>query len=526
DLPNRDRFGRQDVAVQFVLGTVKKRTRVDRKGGTSPRWMDTVMFDITGTGQTALMVEVLLVESATKTEEIGSCVIDLRPVFEEEESDGWHELKRKSSKPAGKIYIEFTFEPRGGRRKPRRNTVAGVTDDTVLPATSLNSGVSNPSSVIAAANAPSLEPAPSSPSVLAPPPPPSSSSSSAYLLPASVPPSRADFRPHSSSAALYRPDFASQYATAHGKKPLPSTPPTGSPYLRPQGTVMPGQVAKPPAANPASIMGLFASPPDTLSPATGVSSLHGSTLPPRQQQSSSLSSLHHHEQVATPTPPLPLPISTGSGGGYTPRPYASEEHIPHHYHHPSNNNGDSGSISNSSSCSSTIINRPPLGSKPLPTTPTPPDLITQQYPAYNPEYMADTPHYDYPESAGHPHHVMPSPYVDMPDPYMYESPYHSNNNIINGGGSSSSSHMHRPLPQPPQTMAPSYDGNTATHHHNPNHSYHNSYQPSAPPLPNEYYDGFIVESPPSMPPDNYSPWTIPPPANPGYPPNHYPSTDG
>ena len=95
-LPNRERFGKQDVAVQFMVGTEKKRTKVDHRGGSNPRWMDTVIFNINGTGQTALMVEVLDVDTS-KTDEVGSCVIDLRDIFEQEESDGKYPVSQLST---------------------------------------------------------------------------------------------------------------------------------------------------------------------------------------------------------------------------------------------------------------------------------------------------------------------------------------------------------------------------------------------------------------------------------------------
>lgn len=40
DLPNRERFGKQDPFILFKLGNVSKRTSTDVRGGQRPRWND------------------------------------------------------------------------------------------------------------------------------------------------------------------------------------------------------------------------------------------------------------------------------------------------------------------------------------------------------------------------------------------------------------------------------------------------------------------------------------------------------
>lgn len=40
DLPNRERFGKQDPFILFKLGNVSKRSSTDVRGGQRPRWND------------------------------------------------------------------------------------------------------------------------------------------------------------------------------------------------------------------------------------------------------------------------------------------------------------------------------------------------------------------------------------------------------------------------------------------------------------------------------------------------------
>ncbi|KAJ1933291.1 hypothetical protein EC988_009166, partial [Linderina pennispora] len=87
NLPNRTRFGKQDSIVELAIGTTKKRTQVDKKGGATPQWNDRLFFSIGGLGKTQLMVRALELDGPHKFEDIGSCVVDLARIFEEEEVD-------------------------------------------------------------------------------------------------------------------------------------------------------------------------------------------------------------------------------------------------------------------------------------------------------------------------------------------------------------------------------------------------------------------------------------------------------
>jgi hypothetical protein len=45
DLPNRERFGKQDPFILFKLGNVAKRSTTDIRGGQRPRWKDDQVGD-------------------------------------------------------------------------------------------------------------------------------------------------------------------------------------------------------------------------------------------------------------------------------------------------------------------------------------------------------------------------------------------------------------------------------------------------------------------------------------------------
>ncbi|KAJ2833988.1 hypothetical protein FBU31_001835, partial [Coemansia sp. 'formosensis'] len=259
ELPKRGLFGRQDSAVELSLGTSKKRTQVDKKGGANPEWNDHVIFTVAGLGKTQLLVRAVEVESSVSAKDIGSCVIDLVKIFEEEEVDGWYALKFKE-KPAGDVYLEFTFTPKTGRKRlhvePPRDEEE---DDIRLQIAPKASNIS-----AATASAPSLPPAPYVGMTLGRPQSAVVGTSGSQTVPAGGlaalgnRPSTSDLRPYS-SASMYNPELAIKYANKHGKKPLPAAPspatmsmgfdnsggiPPASQHLPQQGydqTMMPGQ---------------------------------------------------------------------------------------------------------------------------------------------------------------------------------------------------------------------------------------------------------------------------------------------
>ncbi|KAJ2264117.1 hypothetical protein GGI01_000136 [Coemansia sp. RSA 376] len=258
ELPKRGLFGRQDSAVELSLGTSKKRTQVDKKGGANPEWNDHVIFTVAGLGKTQLLVRAIEVESSVSSKDIGSCVIDLVRIFEEEEVDGWYALKFKE-KAAGDVYLEFTFTPKTGRKRLHVEPPREDDDDVRLQ---VAPKVGNFSA--ATASAPSLPPAPYVGMTMARPQSAIVGLSGSQTVPAGGlaalgnRPSTSDMRPYS-SASMYNPELAIKYANKHGKKPLPAAPspatmsmgfdnsggiPPASQHLPQQGydqTMMPGQ---------------------------------------------------------------------------------------------------------------------------------------------------------------------------------------------------------------------------------------------------------------------------------------------
>ncbi|KAJ2726309.1 hypothetical protein GGI07_000620 [Coemansia sp. Benny D115] len=219
DLPRRSLFGRRDSAVELSLGTVRKRTQADRNGGAAPQWNDRVSFTVSGLGKTQLAVRALEIESSISDKTIGSCVIDLTRIFVEEEVDSWYALKF-NDKPAGSVYLEFTFTPKGGRKNIKKDPLLEEEEYSAFkPEPKL------PKSSDTVASAPSLLQQGSGPHTGDARPSPHLSAVST-LAPVPMRPSTSDMRPYS-SASMHNPDLAIKYANKHGTKPLPSAPAVG-----------------------------------------------------------------------------------------------------------------------------------------------------------------------------------------------------------------------------------------------------------------------------------------------------------
>ncbi|KAJ1808504.1 hypothetical protein LPJ75_004574 [Coemansia sp. RSA 2598] len=248
ELPRRGIFGRRDSAVELMLGTVSKRTQIDKKGGASPQWNDRVTFTVSGLGKSQLHVSAIEIESAVSHKVIGSCVIDLARIFAEEEVDSWYALKH-SDKPAGDVYLEFTFTPKGGRKNIRKDPLEHDHDNPLFQ-TAPRSDQFNDT----VASAPAL--------FQEPPPrldarPNSISHPVSAGPPIALRPSVSDMRPYS-SASMHNPDLAIKYANKHGTKPLPAAPAQSlpvsvadpalamavghSPMMGYDQTILPGQV--------------------------------------------------------------------------------------------------------------------------------------------------------------------------------------------------------------------------------------------------------------------------------------------
>ncbi|KAJ1722756.1 hypothetical protein LPJ53_002854 [Coemansia erecta] len=226
ELPRRSLFGRRDSAVDLKLGTVNKRTQIDKKGGASPQWNDRVSFTVSGLGKSQLQVTAVEIESTVSSKTIGTCVVDLAKVFVEEEVDGWYTLKY-NDKPAGDVYLELTFTPKDGRKNIRKDPLADI-----------DSPMFHTEPKLPRAN----DTVASAPSMLQEPKLPAESRPSPHLTPASLAapiamrPSMSDMRPYS-SASMHNPELAIKYANKHGIKPLPPAPSPGMPMSMTESAV-------------------------------------------------------------------------------------------------------------------------------------------------------------------------------------------------------------------------------------------------------------------------------------------------
>ncbi|KAJ2400028.1 hypothetical protein GGI23_002297 [Coemansia sp. RSA 2559] len=218
NLPRRGFFGRGDSRVDLTLGTSKKQSQVDKKGGSSPEWNDRVHFAVGGLGKTQMHVAAVELDSTISQKTIGTCVIDLTEVFEEEEIDGWYSLTRHD-KPAGDVYLEFTFTPKGGRTKPSKLDMSDDEEEENIP----QLAPSRLSASGTVASAPIMMQHDLTGSVTSFSAPSISSASTVPALSAPMRPSLSDLRPYS-SASMHNPELANKYAQKHGTKPLPMAP--------------------------------------------------------------------------------------------------------------------------------------------------------------------------------------------------------------------------------------------------------------------------------------------------------------
>ncbi|KAF9087160.1 hypothetical protein BGX29_001003 [Mortierella sp. GBA35] len=111
DLPNRERFGKQDPFILFKLGNVSKRSSTDVRGGQRPRWKDEqiniYMYESDAKDATSLYV-ICLDEDHQRNDFIGNCVVNLTKVLEQGEHDDWFELTFKG-REAGELLLQLTY---------------------------------------------------------------------------------------------------------------------------------------------------------------------------------------------------------------------------------------------------------------------------------------------------------------------------------------------------------------------------------------------------------------------------------
>ncbi|KAG0013929.1 hypothetical protein BGZ81_000760 [Podila clonocystis] len=122
DLPNRERFGKQDPFILFKLGNVSKRSSTDVRGGQRPRWNDEqiniLMYQSDAKDATSLYVS-CMDEDHQKNDLIGDCVINLAKVLERGEHDDWFELKYRG-REAGELMIQLTYYSRDPQNPTNR----------------------------------------------------------------------------------------------------------------------------------------------------------------------------------------------------------------------------------------------------------------------------------------------------------------------------------------------------------------------------------------------------------------------
>ncbi|KAK3826190.1 MAG: hypothetical protein J3R72DRAFT_479444 [Linnemannia gamsii] len=129
DLPNRERFGKQDPFVLFKLGNVAKRSTTDVRGGQKPRWKDDqiniFMYESDAKDATSLYVT-CLDEDPQKNDLIGDCVINMVRVMEYGELDDWFQLSYKG-REAGELMLQLTYyshDPKHPTHKSNRTNSA------------------------------------------------------------------------------------------------------------------------------------------------------------------------------------------------------------------------------------------------------------------------------------------------------------------------------------------------------------------------------------------------------------------
>ncbi|KAJ2628635.1 hypothetical protein IW137_005360, partial [Coemansia sp. RSA 1287] len=134
----------------------------------------------------------------------------------------WYTLT-SNEKPAGDIYLEFTYTPKGGRKQPPKALMQDEEDDTPFLLEPKQSKSSNGT----VASAPAMMQKDGRPQSVAAinttTPILGSAVANAHLQP-----SMSDLRPYS-SASMHTPDLANKYAQMHGKKPLPAAPNMSAP---------------------------------------------------------------------------------------------------------------------------------------------------------------------------------------------------------------------------------------------------------------------------------------------------------
>ena len=300
DLPNRERFGKQDPFILFKLGNVSKRSSTDVRGGQRPRWKDDqiniLMYESDAKDATSLYVT-CLDEDHQKSELIGDCVINLAKVLEHGEHDDWFELSYKG-REAGELMLQLTYYSHDPKHPTSRMNRAApstpIPANGTAPARRPIHPTSGPAKVV-------------SPSLSSATPTASAAATSA----------------HTDEGPVYRPPA--------GTEPAPGAVPTAGAYQH-GGRISPvGQGSYITQASPqfppgnmpgqqhyqhATVNGFLGYSSPIPVPYPPVDPNKRLSLPNQLQQSQQQ---HQHLPHGQGYPPIGYPINNNIGGGYPPQ---------------------------------------------------------------------------------------------------------------------------------------------------------------------------------------------------------------
>ncbi|CAO3625403.1 unnamed protein product [Cunninghamella blakesleeana] len=106
NIPNCVTRGSQDPFCVFKLGSLAKKTKIDKRGGQNPIWDDQINLAVPG-GVTRLFFQIFHGQTSSENL-ISEGHVDLHEVLRKGEHDGFFPLIYNGNK-AGRIYLELTF---------------------------------------------------------------------------------------------------------------------------------------------------------------------------------------------------------------------------------------------------------------------------------------------------------------------------------------------------------------------------------------------------------------------------------
>lgn len=110
DLKDKDLIGKNDAYIELTLGENKQRTS-EIKNSNDPVWNETFTFNLTGTRDHKLYLDVLD-KDVVGSDKIGDTKIDFAPCFEGQVIDEWVKLPAKLGLTShGEIHVRIEFAP-------------------------------------------------------------------------------------------------------------------------------------------------------------------------------------------------------------------------------------------------------------------------------------------------------------------------------------------------------------------------------------------------------------------------------